>query len=134
MAFWQKGLSPRGPHAHAAMAALGSTNAVFALDMFRCLSQASPSGNVFFSPLSVSSALAMVYLGAKGDTASQMQKTLSFSSEDVHTDFQTLNADINSPSSAFILKLANRLYGENTAHFLPVSVVFIPKYMIALIL
>ncbi|CAL8254836.1 unnamed protein product [Merluccius merluccius] len=101
------------------MAALGSSNAVFALDMFRCLSQASPSGNVFFSPLSVSSALAMVYLGAKGDTASQMQKTLSFSSEDVHTDFQTLNADINSPSSAFTLKLANRLYGENTAHFLP---------------
>uniref|UniRef100_A0A8C5FPA2 Serpin peptidase inhibitor, clade B (ovalbumin), member 1 n=1 Tax=Gadus morhua TaxID=8049 RepID=A0A8C5FPA2_GADMO len=150
------------------MTNLGSSNSIFALDIFRTLSQASPKGNVFLSPLSISSALAMVYLGAKGDTASQMQKvpntsqraravsclpmttenyevlksldfnclcivdkyflcfskfcplqTLSFSSEDIHTDFQTLNVDINSSSTAYILKLANRLYGENNAHFLP---------------
>lgn len=50
-------------------------------------------------------------------------QALSFSSgEGVHADFQKLNADINSPSASYILKLANRLYGENTAHFLPVSV------------
>uniref|UniRef100_A0A668SX75 Serpin domain-containing protein n=1 Tax=Oreochromis aureus TaxID=47969 RepID=A0A668SX75_OREAU len=49
-------------------------------------------------------------------------QALSFSSgEGVHADFQKLNADINSPSASYILKLANRLYGENTAHFLPVS-------------
>uniref|UniRef100_A0A8C4ZJ93 Serpin peptidase inhibitor, clade B (ovalbumin), member 1 n=1 Tax=Gadus morhua TaxID=8049 RepID=A0A8C4ZJ93_GADMO len=104
---------------HCSMTNLGSSNSIFALDIFRTLSQASPKGNVFLSPLSISSALAMVYLGAKGDTASQMQKTLSFSSEDIHTDFQTLNVDINSSSTAYILKLANRLYGENNAHFLP---------------
>ncbi|XP_042078941.1 leukocyte elastase inhibitor-like [Haplochromis burtoni] len=47
-------------------------------------------------------------------------QALSFSSgEGVHADFQKLNADINSPSASYILKLANRLYGENTAHFLP---------------
>ncbi|XP_027131505.1 leukocyte elastase inhibitor-like, partial [Larimichthys crocea] len=47
-------------------------------------------------------------------------QALSFSSgEGVHADFETLNADINSPSASYILKLANRLYGENTANFLP---------------
>ncbi|XP_024661338.2 leukocyte elastase inhibitor-like isoform X1 [Maylandia zebra] len=47
-------------------------------------------------------------------------QALSFSSgEGVHADCQKLNADINSPSASYILKLANRLYGENTAHFLP---------------
>ncbi|KAJ3581088.1 hypothetical protein NHX12_017058 [Muraenolepis orangiensis] len=56
------------------MATLGSSNTEFALDMFRTLSQENRNGNVFFSPLSISSALAMVYLGAKGDTASQMRK------------------------------------------------------------
>lgn len=43
------------------------------------------------------------------------------SNEGVHADFQTLNAEINSPSALYTLKLANRLYGENTLKFLPVS-------------
>ncbi|KAM6938312.1 leukocyte elastase inhibitor [Lycodopsis pacificus] len=102
------------------MAAISSSNTHFALELLRTLSQASPTGNIFVSPLSISSALAMVYLGAKGDTAAQMAKALSFSSgEGVHADFQTLNADINSPSASYVLKLANRLYGENSANFLP---------------
>ncbi|XP_047444177.1 leukocyte elastase inhibitor [Mugil cephalus] len=102
------------------MAAISSSNTVFSLDLLRTLSQANPSGNIFVSPFSISSALAMVYLGAKGDTAAQMAQALSFSSgEGVHADFQTLNADINSPSASYILKVANRLYGEQTTHFLP---------------
>ncbi|XP_071767969.2 leukocyte elastase inhibitor [Centroberyx gerrardi] len=107
-------------HTSAAMATLSSSNTVFALELFRTLSQANPGGNIFISPLSISSALAMVYLGAKGDTATQMAKALSFSlDKDVHTAFQTLSADVNSPSASYILKLANRLYGENTFNFLP---------------
>ncbi|KAL3976832.1 gamma-sarcoglycan [Sarotherodon galilaeus] len=102
------------------MSAVSNSNTVFALELFRTLSQTNPAGNIFVSPLSISSALAMVYLGAKGDTAAQMAQALSFSSgEGVHADFQKLNADINSSSASYILKLANRLYGENTAHFLP---------------
>ncbi|XP_019958087.2 leukocyte elastase inhibitor [Paralichthys olivaceus] len=102
------------------MAAVSSSNTQFAWELFWTLSQANPSGNIFVSPLSISSALAMVYLGARGDTAVQMAQALSFSSgEAVHADFEALNADINSPSASYILKTANRLYGENTAKFLP---------------
>uniref|UniRef100_A0A4W6FC91 Serpin peptidase inhibitor, clade B (ovalbumin), member 1 n=1 Tax=Lates calcarifer TaxID=8187 RepID=A0A4W6FC91_LATCA len=130
------------------MSVLSNTN--FALELFRTLSQANPSGNIFVSPLSISSALAMVYLGARGDTAAQMAQVnharppspgirsfhlqhstqaLSFSSgEGVHADFETLNADINSPSASYILKIANRLYGENTANFLPQFLTATQKY------
>uniref|UniRef100_H3CS25 Leukocyte elastase inhibitor n=1 Tax=Tetraodon nigroviridis TaxID=99883 RepID=H3CS25_TETNG len=101
------------------MAAISSSNTAFALDLLRILSQGNPSGNIFMSPLSISSALAMVYLGAKGDTAAQMAQALSFNSgHDVHADFQTLNGEINSPSASYILRLANRLYGETTSNFL----------------
>ncbi|KAM9848376.1 leukocyte elastase inhibitor-like isoform 2-T2 [Aulostomus maculatus] len=101
------------------MAAISISNTNFALDLLRTLSKGNPTGNIFVSPLSISSALAMVYLGAKGNTAAQMAQALSFSSADsVHEDFQTLNDEINSPSASYILKLANRLYGENTANFL----------------
>ncbi|XP_035032913.2 leukocyte elastase inhibitor-like [Hippoglossus stenolepis] len=98
---------------------ISSSIDVFALELYLTLSEANPSENIFFSPLSISSALAMVYLGARGDTAAQMEKALSFSSgEAVHADFETLIADINSPSASYILKTANRLYGEKTAKFL----------------
>ncbi|XP_046905485.1 leukocyte elastase inhibitor isoform X2 [Hypomesus transpacificus] len=100
--------------------AISNSNTAFALELFRTLSATSPAGNVFVSPLSISSALAMVYLGAKGDTAAQMEKVLAFgSTKDVHTEFQTLNAEINSPSASYVLKLANRVYGEQTSDFLP---------------
>ncbi|KAM3619038.1 uncharacterized protein V6R79_002006 [Siganus canaliculatus] len=102
------------------MAAVSSSNTAFALELLRTLSKGNPTGNIFVSPLSISSALAMVYLGAKGETANQMAQALSFSSgEGVHADFETLNADINSSAASYILKLANRLYGESTSKFLP---------------
>ncbi|XP_037326672.2 leukocyte elastase inhibitor-like [Pungitius pungitius] len=112
-----------------AMADISRSNTGFALELLRTLSQASPAGNIFVSPLSISSALAMVYLGARGDTAAQMAKALSFNcGESVHADFQTLNADVNSPSASYILKLANRLYGEKTANFLPLFLTATQKH------
>lgn len=56
------------------MAAISNSNTDFALELFRTLSRENPVGNVFVSPLSISAALAMVYLGARGDTGAQMAK------------------------------------------------------------
>ncbi|XP_026089184.1 leukocyte elastase inhibitor-like isoform X1 [Carassius auratus] len=93
---------------------------LFALDLYRALSASNAEGNMFFSPLSISAALSMVYLGARGETDEEMAKVLSFSSvSDVHSHFETLTSTINSPSATYILKFANRLYGEKTFSFLP---------------
>src|SRR6516165_6584420 len=48
----------------------------FALDLYGQLK--SQDGNLFFSPNSISTALAMTYGGAKGDTATQMASVLHF--------------------------------------------------------
>ncbi|XP_056337602.1 leukocyte elastase inhibitor [Danio aesculapii] len=102
------------------MEGVSRANSLFALDLYRALSASSAEGNIFFSPLSISAALSMVYLGARGDTAGEMAKVLSFSSvSDVHSHFETLISSINSPSASYILRLANRLYGEKTFSFLP---------------
>ncbi|KAM6962786.1 leukocyte elastase inhibitor [Aplochiton taeniatus] len=101
------------------MSTLGNSNTAFALELYRTLSKTNPTGNIFISPFSISSALAMVYLGAKGNTAAQMAKALFGSTKDVHAEFQSLNVDINTPAASYILKLANRLYGEKTFSFLP---------------
>lgn len=102
------------------MEQLSSANSLFALELFHTLSESNPTGNIFFSPFSISSALAMVFLGAKGSTAAQLSKTFHFDSvEDVHSRFQSLNAEVSKRGASHTLKLANRLYGEKTYNFLP---------------
>lgn len=52
-------------------------NRAFALDLYRYLRE-HEGGNLFYSPHSISLALAMTYTGARGETARQMANTLHF--------------------------------------------------------
>lgn len=60
------------------MESLSRANSAFALDLYRAISAGSPDGNLFFSPLSISAALSMVLLGARGATAEEMAKVWEF--------------------------------------------------------
>ena len=55
-----------------------TANSDFAVDLYRQLSKGSPDQNLFFSPYSVSSALAMAAEGARGQTALEMGRALRF--------------------------------------------------------
>ncbi|NXC49285.1 ILEUA inhibitor, partial [Penelope pileata] len=121
---------------------LSDANGRFALDLFGKVNESNPTGNVFFSPLSVSAALAMVLLGAGGNTKAQVLKvsrifshvllkfkvvisclpfqTFHFDEvEDIHWRFQALTADINRMDASCLLRIANRLFGEKSYSFLP---------------
>jgi len=58
------------------MESLSAANTQFSLNLFKKISGGNASGNVFYSPFSISSALAMVLLGARGNTADQMYKVI----------------------------------------------------------
>ncbi|XP_044149806.1 serpin B6-like isoform X3 [Bufo gargarizans] len=101
------------------MDSLSAANGTFAINLFKKLTESDNKCNLFFSPLSISSALAMIYLGAKGNTAAQMSKVLQFEkAKDVHAAFQTLISDINKPGTDYFLSTANRLYGDKSFTFL----------------
>ncbi|NXG78867.1 ILEU inhibitor, partial [Baryphthengus martii] len=98
---------------------LCNANSRFALALFRRFSETNLTGNVFFSPVSVSAALAMVLLGAKGNTEAQLLKMLHFDKvEDTHSRFQTLTVDINRSNAPYLLRLASCLFGEKSYSFL----------------
>ncbi len=59
------------------METLSAANTQFSLDLFKKIIKGNAKGNVFYSPISISSALAMVSLGAKGNTEAQMFKVIS---------------------------------------------------------
>uniref|UniRef100_A0A8D2CNW1 Serpin B6 n=2 Tax=Sciurus vulgaris TaxID=55149 RepID=A0A8D2CNW1_SCIVU len=95
----------------------------FALNLLKMLGEDS-SKNVFFSPISISSALAMVFMGAKGNTAVQMAQVLSLNKSsssgggDVHQGFQSLLTEVNKTGTQYLLRTANRLFGEKSYDFL----------------
>ena len=66
------------------MDSLVEANGTFALNLLKILGEDSLK-NVFFSPMSISSALAMVFMGAKGNTASQMAQVSSTASQQLNT-------------------------------------------------
>jgi len=94
-------------------------NNAFALDLYAQLR--TQGGNLFFSPESISTALAMAYAGARGDTASQMAKTLHFTlpPDRLHPAMGALLADLNATHQGYRLSVANALWAQQGYPFLP---------------
>jgi len=92
----------------------------FALDLYKSLS--GTKGNVFFSPFSISDALAMTYSGARGETEKQMANVLHFTlpRNKLHPAFtQLINSLKAKPGKkAYKLHIANALWGQKNYHFL----------------
>ena len=97
-------------------------NTAFGVDLYGRLLRAHP-GNLFLSPFSVSSALAMVYAGARGKTAAEMAKVLHFpeGATEVHAAMGALIRGLNAGAKkgAYELAIANALWGQKGAGFLP---------------
>jgi len=93
------------------LAILVRGNNEFAFDLYQALDK--EGGNLFFSPFSVSSTMAMVYAGARNNTAKQMAKVLHFelAQEDLHPAFSILKQRFDS-NSDFRLTIANSLWKQ----------------------
>ena len=94
-------------------------NSQFALDLYARLR--GDDGNLFFSPYSISTALAMTYAGARGETAKQMAETLHFTLEQerLHPAFGAMVADLNARAGkGYELIVANALWGQKGYGFL----------------
>ncbi|KFO90791.1 Heterochromatin-associated protein MENT [Buceros rhinoceros silvestris] len=130
----------------------------FTVDLFNNLNETHRGENIFFSPWSISSALALMYLGAKGLTATEMAEVLHFTqaaeaegsssvvrsprgrpkrrkmdpehkqAENIHSGFKELLTAINKPRSTYSLKGANRIYVEKTFPLSPRYIQLSKKY------
>ncbi|HKF46385.1 MAG TPA: serpin family protein [Terracidiphilus sp.] len=90
----------------------------FALDLYGQLR--SQTGNLFFSPESISTAFAMTYAGARGETASQMKAVFHFTLPDdrLHAAMGALLAGMNAQHTGYQLRVANALWGQRDENFL----------------
>ncbi|ABN56393.1 MULTISPECIES: serpin family protein [Methanoculleus] len=95
----------------------------FAADLYRQLaSDPDYAGqNIFFSPYSISSALAITYEGARGTTADEIGSVLHLPQNETlrRSGFAGLDAALNSGDENYTLRTANALWAEETYPFLP---------------
>ena len=84
-------------------------------------------GNLFFSPYSISIALAMTYAGARGETERQMADTLHFTLPQgrLHSSFNALDLELagrgasakGKQGKGFQLNIANAIWGQEGNEF-----------------
>ena len=101
-------------------------NSYFAFDLYQALK--GEEGNLFYSPYSISLALAMTYAGARGETEQQMADTLHFllAQDDLHPAFNALDIELASrgegaqgkDGEGFRLNIVNAIWGQKDYQFL----------------
>jgi serpin B len=108
------------------LATLVEGNSAFAFDLYQAIRES--DGNLFYSPYSISLALAMTYAGAKGETAQQMADTLQFilPPDRLHPAFNDLDLELarrgegaeGRDGEGFRLNIVNAIWGQKDYEFL----------------
>lgn len=119
-------LSPDATEAETAEQVAG--NSAFAFGLYQSL-RSGRDGNLFYSPYSISLALAMTHAGAHGETEQQMAETLQFAlaPDRLHPVFNGLDLELarrregaeGREGEGFRLNIVNALWGQDGYTFLP---------------
>lgn len=97
---------------------LASSSNAFAFDLWHKIG--TRQGNLAVSPISISAALTMTWGGARGETEQQMRKVLHLQGGDqdkTGATFGQLSRALQNPARALKLRIANRLFGEQSFKF-----------------
>ena len=101
---------------------LVSGNSAFAFDLYHALAE--NEKNLFYSPYSISVALAMTYTGARGETERQMTDTMHYrlSQNKLHNALNGLDLELASRGKGgdgVQLNIANAIWGQAGYRFAP---------------
>jgi len=93
-------------------------NNKFALDFYSNIKE-KEEGNIFYSPYSISTALAMTYEGARGQTAEEMKSVFYFPEDDIRrSNFARIYNQLNPANAPYQLSTANSLWAQEDFAFL----------------
>ena len=108
------------------LATMVDGNSAFAFNLYQALRE--EDGNLFYSPYSISLALAMTYAGARGETSQQMADTLNYllPQDRLHPAFNSLDIELSQrgedakgeDEKDFRLNIANAIWGQEGYEFL----------------
>jgi len=108
--------------------AVSNANNQFAMDLYFQLSKENTE-NLFYSPYSISTALAMTYEGANGTTAEEIKDVFYFPEDDVlRPNSAAIYNIINKKDKSYELITGNALWAQKDSVFLPEYFNLVEKY------
>ena len=103
-------------------------NNKFAFDLYAELDKPEQE-NIFYSPYSISAALAMTYEGAKGQTADEMKAVFHFPESNIlRSNFAAIYNEINKKDKPYKLSTGNALWAQQNYKFLEEYLSTVEKY------
>ena len=105
-----------------AVAKLARSSNAFGFDLYQRLRR--QPGNLVISPASITTALAMTWGGAEGETAAQMREVLHLegAADEVMTLSGQLAGSLQDPARPVVFRIANQLFCEQTYKLVPAFV------------
>jgi serpin B len=105
-----------------AVAKLARSSNAFGFDLYQRLRR--QPGNLVISPASITTALAMTWGGAEGETAAQMREVLHLegTADEVMTLSGQLAGSLQDPARPVVFRIANQLFCEQTYQLVPAFV------------
>ncbi|NXA91256.1 A1AT protein, partial [Melanocharis versteri] len=102
---------------------LAPSNADFAFKLYKQIRDELGDSNIFFSPLSISTAFTMLTLGARSNTLRELYKGLAFNltemeEQEIHEGFQRVLQLLNDPHREVQLNMGNALFVDNQVELL----------------
>ncbi|MBS7611901.1 serpin family protein [Candidatus Bathyarchaeota archaeon] len=105
-----------------------NANNQFAFDLYSELSK-TERGNIFFSPYSIFSAIAMTYEGARGQTADEIKSVFHFPEISIlRSNFAAIYNSINRKTDAYELKTGNALWVQQDYPLLESYISIVEQY------
>ena len=100
------------------LSGVAGANSQFAFELYS--RYAPEDGNIHFSPYSISTALAMTYEGARGETAEEIRSVFHFPADDGERrgGYRQIYEGMNAPGKNYSLSTANALWAQNGYPFL----------------
>ncbi|NWX47840.1 A1AT antiproteinase, partial [Steatornis caripensis] len=97
---------------------IAPSNADFAFRFYQQIREEVGNKNIFFSPLSISTAFTMLSLGARSNTLNQLHKGLAFNltemeEQEIHEGFQRVLEMLNDPHREVQLNMGNALFVDD---------------------
>src|SRR5688572_5074853 len=100
---------------------LSKANNAFAVDLYKKIGNENIGKNLFFSPISISTAFGMVSIGARGKTRDQTKSVLHLdkvsSDEAVKEGYKQLLTAFKGQANNYTLHMVNQLFGSNVFQF-----------------
>lgn len=110
--------------------AVTKANNQFAIDLYNEINIDNSNKNIFFSPWSISTAVAMVYEGARGNTSKEIEKVFYFPENDSsrRSSYANILNTINKARGKYKLHIANAIWLQKDYFFLKSYKDIISKY------